>query len=395
MDTLPALTSQRILDDTMTILQTHMPLHAAGYRCQPADLWHVLLAATAQHHSIEAACADLATAPHPNTIRRYLADQWQPAQIPTLEQRGNAALRAALPAWLRDTPHEVAIDTHDIPFYGRVTDTPAADWVCGGKTKASTNQHYRCATASILTRAARVTLAVVFVQPGATMGAIVDHLLTAIQACGVTISCLYADKGFCSVAVLQRLQRDAIPAVIAMPRRGSQLHTLCHGAESRWATHTLRSPADGAVTVKVAVVRTYQRTRQRRRRAAWCLFVCLGIRDSLIGIRQRYRKRFGIESGYRQLEQLRIRTTSPNPALRLMVVGIALVLLNVWVWAQWHYLRKPGRGPRRVDQAIFQLRRFQTFLLAAVTTIYGQITRIDLGAYRPCQLTRSTMACDV
>jgi IS4 transposase len=112
----------------------------------------------------------------------------------------------------------------------------------------------------------------------------------------------------------------------------------------------------------------------------------MGIRDSLIGIRQRYRKRFGIESGYRQLEQLRIRTTSPNPALRLMIVGIALVLLNVWVWAQWRYLRKPGRGPRRIDHVIFQLRRFQTFILAAVTAIYGQIMRIDLTPYRPAPL---------
>lgn len=31
----------------------------------------------------------------------------------------------------------------------------------------------------------------------------------------------------------------------------------------------------------------------------------MGIRDRLIGIRQRYRKRFGIASGYRQLEPLR------------------------------------------------------------------------------------------
>lgn len=389
MDTLPALTSHRILDDTMSVLQTHIPLQATGYRCQSADLWRVLVAATAQHHSIEAACADLDAAPHPNTIRRSLADQWQPAQRRTLEPQCNAAIHAALPTWLRDTPHEVAIDPHDIPFYGHVADTPAADWVCGGKTKASTNQHYRCATASVLTRAARVTLAVVFVQPGATMGAIVDQLLTAIQVCGMTIRCLYADKGFCSVAVLQRLQRDAIPAVIAMPRRGPQLRALCTGQESHWASHTLQSAADGAVTVTVAVVRTYPRTRQPRRRATWCLFVGMGIRDSLIGVRQRDRTRFGIESTYRQLEQRRIRTTSPNPALRLMVVGIALVLVNVWVWAQWHYRRKPGRGPRRVDQAVFQLRRFQTFLLAAVTAIYGQRIHIDLAAYRPAPLAHA------
>ena len=127
-----------------------------------------------------------------------------------------------------------------------------------------------------------------------------------------------------------------------MPQHGPQLRALCTGEESHWASHTLQSASDGAVTVKVAVVRTYPRTRQPRWRATWCLFVCMGIRDSLIGIRQRYRKRFGIESTYRQLERLRIRTTSPNPALPLMVVGIALVLLNVW--AQWHYFRTPGRS---------------------------------------------------
>jgi hypothetical protein len=33
MDTLPALTSHRILDDTVTLLQAHIPLQARGYRC--------------------------------------------------------------------------------------------------------------------------------------------------------------------------------------------------------------------------------------------------------------------------------------------------------------------------------------------------------------------------
>ncbi len=66
-----------------------------------------------------------------------------------------------------------------------------------------------------------------------------------------------------------------------------------------------------------------------------------------------------------------------------MVVEITLILLNVWVWAKWHYLRMPGRGPHRVDQAIFQLGRFQTILLAAVTACYGQRTSVDLAAYRP------------
>ncbi len=50
------------------------------------------------------------------------------------------------------------------------------------------------------------------------------------------------------------------------------------------------------------------------------------------------RRRFGIESSYRQLQQARIRT----PKLRLLFVGVALVLRNVWVWLHATRLADPG-----------------------------------------------------
>ena len=47
-------------------------------------------------------------------------------------------------------------------------------------------------------------------------------------------------------------------------------------------------------------------------------------------VREEYRKRFGIETSYRQMNQCRIRTYTRNPTLRLLFVGIALLLRNVW-----------------------------------------------------------------
>ena len=130
MSTLTSLTSQRVLDDTMDLVRRHIPLKASGYRCQTADLWRVLLSAMTRTHSIEATCTALAGAPPPNTIRGYLARQWTPAAIPQLEAQSNAALRATIPAWVTTTAVEVAIDTHDCPFYGQI---PEGDdtWWCG------------------------------------------------------------------------------------------------------------------------------------------------------------------------------------------------------------------------------------------------------------------------
>ena len=44
-----------------------------------------------------------------------------------------------------------------------------------------------------------------------------------------------------------------------------------------------------------------------------------------------HRTRFGIEASYRQLHEARIKTCTRDP--RLLFVGIALVLRNVWVRA--------------------------------------------------------------
>jgi IS4 transposase len=66
-------------------------------------------------------------------------------------------------------------------------------------------------------------------------------------------------------------------------------------------------------------------------------------------VRDNYRQRFGIETSYRQLHEARIRTSSRSPLLRLLFVGLALVLRNVWVWLHWEVLAKKRRGKRRVD----------------------------------------------
>jgi IS4 transposase len=44
-----------------------------------------------------------------------------------------------------------------------------------------------------------------------------------------------------------------------------------------------------------------------------------------------YRQRFGIETSYRQMNQVRARTTPRNPTLRLVLVGLAFSLVNLYV----------------------------------------------------------------
>lgn len=372
------LTDQQTLHDTMTIGQQHISLTANGYRCQTDDLWRILLAAAARHTTIEAACTDLERAPAANTVRSHLTEQLSEASIPDLQQQWNTLLSSLIPQWLRERPQELALDFHDEPYYGHDDPDDPENWVCRGEARAGTTRFYRCATAYLLLHDVRLTVAVVFVKPSMDTLTVLKRLLSAVRRAGLTLKCLFADKGFCSIPVLRYLSHCHIPAIIAMPIRGKQAgsRALCRGQKSYRTTYTLQSAAHGKLTVPVAVVRTYQRRRSGQRQLRWLLYVCLGVGTPLVQVRRRYRRRFGIESGYRLMEQVRARTTTPNPALRFLLMGVALLIVNMWIRLHWLFLRLGGRGPRRVARWRFRLDRMRSFLTRAIERFYGVVTAV-------------------
>lgn len=77
------------------------------------------------------------------------------------------------------------------------------------------------------------------------------------------------------------------------------------------------------------------------------------------------------------MEQVRARTTSPNPALRFMLMGVALLIVNMWIRLHWLFLRLPGRGPRRVAYWSFRLDRMSRFLSRAVERFYGVVSAVE------------------
>lgn len=50
-----------------------------------------------------------------------------------------------------------------------------------------------------------------------------------------------------------------------------------------------------------------------------------------VSIRDLYRTRFGVESSYRQLGQVRPRTSTTDGVVRLLWVAVGLILRNAWV----------------------------------------------------------------
>ena len=386
------LTDRVTLDTVIAVLEHYFDLSADGYLCQTRDLWNILVSAAARCTYIETVCNDLSTAPDGNTVRGYLNEQLTPKVIRALQRDCNRALASQLPGWLRDHPKQVALDLHDEPYYGKDDDPDNPDcWVCRGEARAGTTRFYRCATAYVMHRDVRFTLAVEFVHPGDDLIQVVKRLLRRVKALKIKVKRAYLDKGFCSIPVLRglALAEPDLAVIVAAPIKGKTGGTraLCQGRRSYRTEHTFRSDDYGELTVPVMVVHTRSKRRDGTYIWAWLVYVLLNVPDlTARQVRQAYRRRFGIESSYRLLEQVRGHTTARNAALRFLWMGIALLIGNIWIALHWTFLRRCGSGPRRVARWAFILPCMLQFLRRAIEAIYGVISCIDPPNVKPALL---------
>jgi hypothetical protein len=376
------LTDRVTLDTVIAVLEHYFDLSAEGYICQTRDLWNLLVEAAARNAYIETVCNDLANAPDSNTVRGYLNEQLTPKIIGTLKRQCNRALANQLPAWLADHPKEVAFDLHDAPYYGKDDDPDDPDcWVCRGEARAGTTRFYRCATAYVMHKDVRFTLAVEFVRPGEALIKILKRLVRRVHALKIRLKRGYLDKGFCSIPVMRGLLAEPDWSIImAAPIKGKTGGTraLCQGRRSYRTKHTFRSNDYGELTVPVMVVHTRAKRRDGTDKWVWLVYVLLNVPDMTPRqVRKAYRRRFGIESSYRLLEQVRGKTTARNAALRFLWMGIALLIGNIWIALHWKFLRRRGSGPRRVARQVFILPCMLQFLRRAIEAIYGVISIID------------------
>jgi hypothetical protein len=362
-------------------LATYLPLEASGYECTTEIVLDVLIKAAATQQTIECVCNDLDGMVSGETIRGYLNEQIKVDDLCDWEQRVNQALVAELPRRLWKTKLQVAIDLHDEPFYGHSAEL--LDFTCRGPAKKGTTRFFRLATAYVIFKDMRVTLAVLFVRPEDQLPDLVAALLRRLRILGLKIRRLYFDKAFCTVPVLRYVEKCGWSAILACPIRGKTGGTrgLCRGRASYHTQHTFKSQKYGDYTAPITVVRTYtsrQRSKRGKRRATWLVFVTLNCTLTPKSVRKCYRRRFGIETSYRCMRQVRAWTTSRNAALRFLLISLGFILVNLWLELRWHFCQvKKRRGPRKIDVKRFELQRMLAFLNRVIERIYGPVSCIE------------------
>jgi hypothetical protein len=350
-------------------LQKYLRLADHGHKCRADTLWAVLCYAASRIISLAAACAALRDAPSDTAAHDALL-----ATLPNyaeLQRRLNRALQGDLPYALRRRRQPLAADLVLIPYHGKPLHHP--DEVYRSQAKSGTSHFHAYATAYVIQKGRRFTVALTSVGRSDALPDVLRRLLREATRAGVRPRYLLLDRGFCSVDVIRYLQNARYAWLMPLVLRGrkadhpkgpSGSRIFAGRKRSGWDEYTMTNAAGCRARFRVCI-KCRNRRGERGRHGREALVYAFGgpLRpSSYTWVKETYRSRFAIETSYRQMHQARVRTCTRDPLLRLLYVGIALLLRNVWVWLHWQVLAHRRRGGRRIDLGRLRFRKMLVWL---------------------------------
>jgi putative transposase len=225
-------------------------------------------------------------------------------------------------------PLILAIDWHDMMYYGN----PGAQGVVGTQPKKGSHHAYRFATASVLLKGERLTLAAVPMLDKRVLEYVAILLCKAFEL-GIKVKLLLLDRGFYSIELVRWLHSFGIRYVMQVPQHNRSMGP----GEDR--TYTARNRAKGDECQATFRLVTMEEKGK-------LLAFATNTRLSPERMRELFRRRWGIETSYRMVNKFLARTTSKIYSIRKLYFYLAILLYNLWVLLNY------GGGERVIADAL-------------------------------------------
>lgn len=231
--------------------------------------------------------------------------------------------RLATRARLFTTPVTLAIDIHDWLYYG----DKETDMVANTNPARGTDKAFKFVTACVVTEDLRFTVAV---QPLATKREKADAVEGVLQQARkwIDIRCVYLDRGFYTVEVVQTLESQEIDFVMRAPTFPSLVREEpTVQVEMGYEMGGSHPPYD-----TVSVTRfTVPHTGAPEEKQTYFITNRTVTEAAAEGTAEAYCRRWGIETSYRVIGDFLARSRSTVYSVRLFYFLFAVTLYNLWV----------------------------------------------------------------
>lgn len=299
---------------------------SANYECQ--DTLNVLLhAATSSTDSLESASNDLQRKnpdlriPSADTVFNYIKEN-KIEDILTSFRKMNLELFKMMK--LENNIHDIAIDFHDISYYGD-KNTPG---IRGIKLKNGSSWGKSFCTLDII-GTSHLTLDVIDINSlNKNYSLFIESLFTRLKTIGVKTGTAYLDKEFFNTDVISKLDELKVNFVIAA-RSNQVINRELKNHQKEWGnTSTIFEYQFQKGGPCFNIVAIYDDKKKK-----YLLFATNKKAESIEKfekmIPEEYRKRWNIETGYRVKNDFKIRSCTKSPVARVLFFIIQCIMYNV------------------------------------------------------------------
>lgn len=299
---------------------------SANYERQ--DILNMLLhASTSSTNSLESASNDLKRKnpdlriPSADTIFNYIKDN---KIEDILSSFRNMNLEIFKMMKLENKIHDIAIDCHDIPYYGD-ENTPG---IRGIKLKNGSSWGKSFCTLDIIGNS-QLTLDVIDINGlNKNYSLFIESLFKRLEIIGVKTGTAYLDKEFFNIAVISKLDELKINFVIAA-KSNPVINKELKNHQKEWGnTSTIFKYQFKKGGPSFNVVAIYDDIKKK-----YLLFATNKKAESIEKfektIPEEYRKRWNIETGYRVKNDFKIRSCTKSPVARVLFFIIQCIMYNV------------------------------------------------------------------
>lgn len=229
---------------------------------------------------------------------------------------------------LRNRQVALAFDTTDEPYYGKVS----GFWIHAEQPVRGCTGCFKFLTVSVVDRENKLILGSLPVQRGADMVELVLDLLQHAKQF-VHPEIILFDRGFDNLELLTRLQEAHVRYQILWRKQAwaTKIFKKMKRGDIKEVIKTRKYSKDKSkytVTVRYVFIKRYRRF--ARGKAYNWLFATNTRQKSQHFYVDKYRKRWGIETVFRVLDNIQIKTTTRNEVIRYFITMFCCLIYNLW-----------------------------------------------------------------
>ncbi len=331
-----------LLKDTLKTLDRKIDLKIrANSKYHQEDIFNLILTASVNTTSVESSVIELKdvknkkSVPSADTVLYHIERQNLKELEYQLEQAVNSSHQMAQKRRLFGKYVALAIDIHEIPYYGEVNNP----FIMGCKHKNGTSYCYKYATIDIVEKNQRFTLKAIPLTPLSNDNAtlvndLLQHAMKYVHAKYVLL-----DRGFFSIDVIRTLEILKIKYIMPAIKNNKIKQVLKNNSNktSYFLKYTMWSGKKNA-TFNLMV------KYDEKDKEYYAFATSFGIvyKDDIKSIAEMYRKRWGIETGYRVKKDFLAITTTECYIVRMLYFMVSVILYNFWLLCNLIYCNEHG-----------------------------------------------------